>query len=266
MQSRTALAIAAHPDDIEFKMAGTLLLLKLAGWEIHYFNVANGDCGSLTTDAEETARIRREEAIAAAKILGATWHPPITNDLGIFYNESLLGKVAAVIRCVRPAIVLTHPTEDYMEDHMATARLAVTAAFAHGIPNFRTDPPQPPCFNDLTVYHCMPHGGCDPFRRKFIPSAWVNTSSVHATARAALAAHRSQQHWLEASQGNNSYLTAMDEHAAAMGMRSEFSAHAEGWLQHLHLGFSTRVGDPLADALGSNYRLNPEFQVFQLQR
>ncbi|MDQ6630443.1 MAG: PIG-L family deacetylase, partial [Verrucomicrobiota bacterium] len=32
---KTAFAIAAHPDDIEFMMAGTLLLLKNAGYEIH---------------------------------------------------------------------------------------------------------------------------------------------------------------------------------------------------------------------------------------
>ena len=44
---KTAIAIAAHPDDIEFYMAGTLLLLKRAGYEIHYMNVANGNCGSV---------------------------------------------------------------------------------------------------------------------------------------------------------------------------------------------------------------------------
>ena len=43
-----ALAIAAHPDDIEFVMAGTLLMLQRAGWEIHCLNVANGNLGSMT--------------------------------------------------------------------------------------------------------------------------------------------------------------------------------------------------------------------------
>ena len=33
MAKPTAIAIAAHPDDIEFVMAGTLLLLKERGWE-----------------------------------------------------------------------------------------------------------------------------------------------------------------------------------------------------------------------------------------
>jgi LmbE family N-acetylglucosaminyl deacetylase len=43
---KTALAIAAHPDDIEFMMAGTLILLKHAGYDIHYMNVATGSCGT----------------------------------------------------------------------------------------------------------------------------------------------------------------------------------------------------------------------------
>jgi LmbE family N-acetylglucosaminyl deacetylase len=44
--SASAIAIGAHPDDIEFYMAGTLLLLKEAGYAIHYLNVANGNSGS----------------------------------------------------------------------------------------------------------------------------------------------------------------------------------------------------------------------------
>lgn len=261
MTAPTAIAIAAHPDDIEFKMAGTLLLLKEAGWKIHCFNISNGDCGSLETGLEKTARIRREEAIAAAQILGATWHPPITGDLRIIYEETILRKVAAVIREVRPSIILTHPLQDYMEDHMETARLTVTAAFAHGIRNFRSDPPRPEFADDVALYHCMPHGGCDPLRRPVVPSAWVDTDSVHARAREALAAHRSQQGWLEASQGNNSYLLAMDDHARAMGRRSGASEFSEGWWRHLHIGLSATDHDPLAEALGANYRLNPDFET-----
>ncbi|HZJ17884.1 MAG TPA: PIG-L family deacetylase, partial [Chthoniobacteraceae bacterium] len=76
----SALAIAAHPDDIEFVMAGTLLLLREAGWETHYFNLSTGNLGSSVMSAAETARVRRREAKAAAKMLGAKWHAPICDD------------------------------------------------------------------------------------------------------------------------------------------------------------------------------------------
>ena len=41
-------AISCHPDDMEFMMGGTLLLLKQAECTIHYINVANGSAGSTT--------------------------------------------------------------------------------------------------------------------------------------------------------------------------------------------------------------------------
>ena len=44
--SLTVLAFGCHPDDIEFMMAGTLLLLKDLGVELHYINIANGSCGT----------------------------------------------------------------------------------------------------------------------------------------------------------------------------------------------------------------------------
>ena len=53
-----ALAMAAHPDDIEFMMAGTLLLLKQAGWETHYLNLSAGNCGSVRFGPAETAQVR----------------------------------------------------------------------------------------------------------------------------------------------------------------------------------------------------------------
>ena len=54
MDNPVAIAIAAHPDDIEFTMAGTLLLLKQAGFEIHYLNLATGNCGSRSLSAAKT--------------------------------------------------------------------------------------------------------------------------------------------------------------------------------------------------------------------
>lgn len=260
MSQPTAIAIAAHPDDIELKMAGTLLQLKAKGWDIHYCNLTNGHGGSLDHDAEETAAVRQEEAQRAAAILGATWHPPITDDFGIFYEREQIRKVAALIREVRPSIVLTHPTEDYMEDHINAARLALSAAFAHGIPNYETDPPRPAYFEDVAVYHCMPHGGRNRIRQRVMPSAYVDTTDVHATAREALAAHKSQQAWLDSSQGMNDYLISMDEHAETMGKLSGKFFSAEGWWRHLHLGLSTSDTDPLVQALGDRYLINAEFE------
>ncbi|HCR29812.1 MAG TPA: hypothetical protein DIV79_07350 [Opitutae bacterium] len=48
--SKSSLAVFAHPDDIEFCAAGTLLLLAQLGWDIRYSNVSSGDLGSFDHD------------------------------------------------------------------------------------------------------------------------------------------------------------------------------------------------------------------------
>src|SRR4030095_8773112 len=94
----SVIAIAAHPDDIEFVMAGTLLLMGEAGWDLHYLNLSTGNLGSTTMTPARTARVRRAEARAAAKMLGATWHAPFCNDLEILYDARTLRRLGAVIR------------------------------------------------------------------------------------------------------------------------------------------------------------------------
>jgi LmbE family N-acetylglucosaminyl deacetylase len=248
----------AHPDDIEFVAAGTLLRLAEAGWELHYLNVSGGDCGSMTTGPEETRRIRAAEGLAAAAILGATFHESVAADILIFYREDLLRRIAAVVRRARPRIVLTHSPNDYMEDHTNTARLAVSATFVRGMPNFGTIPTVAPFDGETTVYHAMPHGLRDGMRQRVTPDLFVDITSVRGRKRQALAAHLSQKAWLDATQGMDSYLDSADEMSREVGRMSGRWEYAEGWRRHLHLGFSARDDDPLAEALGEACVANPQ--------
>lgn len=259
MTAQVALAVAAHPDDIEFLMAGTLLLLRAAGWETHYLNVANGCCGGVKHGATRTAAIRRREAQEAARILGAVFHPSHVDDLDIYYERGLLRRIAAVVREVRPAVVLTHSLDDYMEDHMNTARLAVTAAFTRGMPNFVTQPRRAPVAGDVTLYHAMPHTLRDSMGIPVQPEIFVDVSGVHPAKLQALAAHRSQQDWLDVSQGMNSYLQTMEDMARAVGRMSRRFRLAEGWRRHNPAGLCADDADPLRDALGPQYRRSPAY-------
>src|SRR5215203_256746 len=147
----SALAVAAHPDDIEFVMAGTLLLLGQAGWDIHYLNLSAGNLGSTRLSPDATARLRRKEARAAAKVLGATWHAPLCNDMEIFYDARTLRRLSALVREVDPSVILTHSPQDYMEDHMNASRLAVSAAFTRAMPGYRTSPSRKPVRTPVTI-------------------------------------------------------------------------------------------------------------------
>ncbi len=245
------LAIAAHPDDIELSMAGTMLRLARAGFELHYLNIANGSCGTAEHDAETIIRIRREEARAAAMELGATFHESLTNDLEIFYEPKLLRQVGSVVRAVAPEILLAHSPEDYMEDHTNACRLAVTAAFSRGMSNFVVDPPCPPIGQDVTVYHAQPHGNCDGLGHPIAPDLLVDVTSEMERKTRALACHQSQKRWLDESQGMDSYLAFMRDACRELGRRSGRFEFAEGWRRHHHLGFCSPEADPLAKVLSA---------------
>jgi len=113
----------------------------------------------------------------------------------------------------------------------------------------------------VTVYHAMPHGLCDGLGQQIIPGAFVDTTAVQTIKREALAAHKSQQHWLDVSQKMNSFLLAMENTAAELGKMSKKFKCAEGWRRHMHLGFCAADADPLRDALGKKYLVNKTYEV-----
>jgi N-acetylglucosamine malate deacetylase 1 len=247
--SRRAFAVVAHPDDIEFMMAGTLIRLGQAGYELHTMTLANGSCGTLEHDVETIVRIRRQESMDAAVLIGATHHGSLVNDLEIFYDKPTLQRLASVMREVAPEILLTQSTQEYMEDHMNTTRLALTAAFVRGMPNFPVDPPRPPVDQPVTVYHALPYGLRDPLGRRVYPGLYVDISDVLDLKREMLARHASQKAWLDASQGIDSYLVQMEEMSRDVGRMSGRFTCAEGWTRHLHLGYCAADADPLVAAL-----------------
>ena len=248
---KTVFAIAAHPDDIEFMMAGTLILLAKAGYDLHYMNVANGSCGAVETDAEETITIRAAESRNAADLLGAVYHEPLVDDLMIYYTPELVAKLCAVVRRVNPEILLVPSSVDYMEDHTNVSRLMVTAAFCRAMPNFVTAPPTEPIQSNMAVYHSLPYGLQDQLRNPIEAQLYVDVSAVMDKKTKALACHKSQKEWLDKSQGFDSYLKTMQDMTAQIGQMSGKFQYSEGWQMHSHFGFGLEEFDPLSNALGN---------------
>ena len=242
-------AIAAHPDDIEFGMAGTLILLARMGCEIHYMNIANGSCGSAEHDAETIADMRLREAKNAANRIAAAFYPPLVPDIEIFYEKGLLARIASIMRMVAPDILLVPSPQDYMEDHMNTCHLAVTAAFCRNMNNLTVDPPRSPVDRDVTVYHAQPHGNRDPLNRLVRPDFFIDIGSAIEEKADMLAEHKSQKEWLDHSQGLNAYLNAMRDFVHEMGTLSTRCELAEGWRRHNPLGLCAVDADPLVDLL-----------------
>lgn len=247
----SVLAIAAHPDDIEFLMAGTMLRLRERGWELHYFNVCDGCLGSTKMNEATTRSVRLAEARAAAQLLGAIHYPPIERDMELLYTIERMRQVAAVVRQARPDIILTHSPIDYMEDHQNASRLAVSAAFSRGMPNFKTLPPVPPIDHPVAIYHAQPHGHQTPLGEWVRADLWVDVANVFSQKEAALLCHASQRQWLDASQGMDNYAATLRNLTETAGQLSGRFALAEGWRRHVHWGLGAPTFDPLASELGT---------------
>lgn len=249
--NRTVFAIGAHPDDIEFLMAGTLLLLKEMDFSIHVMHLSSGCCGTSQHDVETISRIRMGEAKEAAEILGAVYHPSIGDDLRLFYDSATLARVASIIRQVSPDILLLHSPDDYMEDHMVACRLGVTGAFGRGMRNFPVEPHHPLVEKEVTIYHAQPHLNMGQLGNLVIPEIFLDISSVIHRKKQMLMAHRSQMAWLDDSQSMESPVEVMLECARELGRMSGLFDLAEGWRRHHHAGLCKKGADPLLSVLSN---------------
>ena len=228
------LAIHAHPDDIEFQCAGTLILLKEAGCAITIATMTPGDCGSAEHDAEAISAIRRAEAKAAAELIGADYVCVELRDMAIFNDDDSRRRVTEVLRKTRPDIIFTAPPVDYHCDHEATSLLVRDACFAAPIPNYATRQwdPAPATEHIPHLYYTDSLEGADRDGKPSPVGFHVDISQVFETKKAMLACHASQRNWLLRQHGIDEYLDSQSNWSSKRG--SEIgAAYAEGFRQYL---------------------------------
>ncbi|MFA6665958.1 MAG: PIG-L family deacetylase [Armatimonadota bacterium] len=259
-ETRVAMAAGAHPDDIEFMMSGTLLKLADAGWKIHYMNICNGNCGSMVLDHNACIEARTKEAMRAAEFAGAAFHSPLVNDLELLYDLAVVRKLCAIVREVRPQILLLPSPQDYMEDHMNASRTMVSAAFCRAMQNFVTIPESRAVDFDMAIYHALPHGLMDQLGKPVMPEFFVDVTGVMDRKRTMLEFHESQRGWLDDSQGMDNYVGTMVSQCKRIGGMSGEFEYAEGWRRHNPLGFSADLGfNPLCQILSDSITENASY-------
>jgi N-acetylglucosamine malate deacetylase 1 len=235
LEAKRVLAIGAHPDDVEFLIAGTLALLRAKGWEVHIATMTPGDCGSETLGPEEISAVRRKEAADAAAVLEGEYHCLECRDGVIPYDAETIFKTVALVRKVRPRLVFALSPQDYMIDHEVASALARNAAFMSGVPNWKTEP-YPPFRPVPYVYYADPLELKDLFGAAVRPTNVVDVSSVIETKSKMLACHASQRDWLLKHHGIDEYINAMYETGRQRG-KPIGAEYAEGFRQHLGHGY-----------------------------
>jgi len=139
---RCALAIGAHPDDIEFGAGGTLARWSAAGTEVHLLVLTDGSKGTwdAADDLDRLVATRVDEARAAATTLArATVHFGGFVDGELESGAATRRVVCATIRTVRPDVVLGHdPWQRYRlhPDHRHAGWATVDGIVAARDPHF----------------------------------------------------------------------------------------------------------------------------------
>jgi bacillithiol biosynthesis deacetylase BshB1 len=122
------LAIAAHPDDVELTCAGALMRMADQGYTVGILDLTQGEMGT-----RGTPEIRREEAAAAARVIGATRETMNLGDARLTASIENRFAVAEKIRAWKPRTVILPYWEGRHPDHYIAATLGYEACYAAGL-------------------------------------------------------------------------------------------------------------------------------------
>lgn len=191
-----ALVITAHPDDVDFGAAGTIASWAAEGTRVTYCVITAGDAGGFDPDVprSEIPRIRREEQVAAARILGVDDVRFLGyRDGELEVSHGLRRDISRVIRQVRPERALIQsPERNWARipashpDHLAAGEAAIFAIY----PDARNPFAHPALLADegldaWTVHDVWVMGAPEP-------NHFVDVSDHVELKLAALRAHDSQ--------------------------------------------------------------------------
>ncbi len=224
------LCVGAHPDDVEMGMGGTVAALRAAGQRVAILVMTQGELGTYGD-----AATRREEARAAAEILGCgleVWELP---DGGVEDRLEDRHRLARALRRYRPQLVFApypHGRAGALDgrsnvDHLATGMLVREAT---KLARFRKLFGElPPHTVRRLFYYMLPDDQS--------PSFVVDVSAHRDALEAAIQAYRSQMEIRRGSRGVLEVLMLWREH---MGLRIRCEL-AEGFLCEDALGGSVEV-------------------------
>jgi bacillithiol biosynthesis deacetylase BshB1 len=128
------LVFAAHPDDAEIGMAGTITRLSKLGYKIGIVDLTAGEMGT-----RGNAKLRRKEASAAAEIMNVEFRENLgLPDGNIKLNDEFTKKIVVKIRQHKPKIIFSNYFNDRHPDHKGTAENVKEAFFYCGVQKYKT--------------------------------------------------------------------------------------------------------------------------------
>jgi len=189
------LVVSAHAGDFVWRAAGAIALATARGDRATVVCLSYGERGESARawrdglNLEQVKDLRRGEAQAAAKALGASIRFLDAGDYPLLETPELVDRLVQLYRELEPTVVITHPLADpYNGDHPAAARMALSArvlAQAVGYPADGEPLGAPP------VFFFEPH---QPEQCGFVPQVLLDITSVYDAKQAAMECLPAQTH------------------------------------------------------------------------
>ena len=163
-----ALVIAAHPDDAEISIGGTVLRLVAAGRRVGVLDLTRGEMG--TRGSRED---RDRETSQASEVLGLALRRNLNLPDGRVEDDLAAREaVAAVMRETAPHLVLAHHTEDLHPDHAACGRIARQAWYLAGLRRLAELAGGPPAHRPPRLLHFQGHVPFEPTLVVDVAEVW----------------------------------------------------------------------------------------------
>ena len=231
------LVVAAHPDDAEISVGGTILAHLAAGKSVGVVDLTDGEPtphGDPATRAAETA--------AATETLGLTWrHNLGLKNRHLDDDHAARAALAGVFRLTKPKVILRHAPTDTHPDHVRASRLTADARFwakltktdLPGQPDLPGDPWFPPKLFHFWSVH---------LREVPTPAFCVDVTGHLETKLAAVRCYESQ------------VVTGRD--AAFPNIFDDLETRARYWGWATHTAHAEPLGCDEAVAVGSLFDLS----------
>lgn len=184
------LAVGAHPDDVETMCAGTLAKYADRGDKVFIATATNGNIGSAHHSMEEIARIRRQEAVRSAAVIGAEYICLNYNDEMFFeINRKTRLEFINLVRYCKADVIFTHSLHDYNPDHMLTGKIVSDIAVMIPIAHLKTEAPAYDVIPSIWYFEPANSMG-------FVPTDYVDITRYYETKMRMLGCMESQKQWM----------------------------------------------------------------------
>lgn len=128
------IVFAAHPDDAELSMGGTIHKLTSNNLKVGIVDLTKGELGT-----RGSAEIRQKEAFQAAIVLKVAMRENLNiPDGNIERNRENLMKVIVLLRKYKPKIIFAPYFNDRHPDHIDVSKLVKEAMFSTGLSKIKT--------------------------------------------------------------------------------------------------------------------------------